>query len=378
VITITLAKVLGIVAALFYLGLLVFVHELGHFLAARNRRMSVSSFSIGFGRVLVKFGFRGVQYRLSLLPFGGYVDIMGMSNNPEHGRGQIEKLREQGWSEKDLAPLQDESTWFCNKKPWEKALVSFMGPLFSFLLAIPLIAGALMAGDGVRSFDQPPTIASIAPDSPAQKAGLQEGDRIIGVGQVTTNTVIDMHLELLRQSSKGIELKVLRGEETVSVKIEPDNSGEVPTLGAKYSSSLRSYKNPLDALKQAVVETYQISVWQVQTMGDLFSGHLPLRSLSGPVGILNAGGSATQAGLSSSLMFFAVVTIALAFTNLLPIPVLDGGHITFAIIEGIFGPIPWRLKNYLLFVSAAFLILMIIVVTIKDLGIFDLISRFMG
>lgn len=361
------AKLIGALVALVFLGLLVFFHELGHFLFARFTGMSVSSFGVGFGPALWRRTIRGVEYRLGVIFCGGFVNIIGMS--VEKGRKEIQKLRESGRPAHEVDELAREETWFCNKGPLAKILVSFGGPLFSFLLAFPLIIAALAIEGKVVDPSAPAQIAQVQKDSPAEKADLLPGDVVVAVNGQPAPNLIELQLAVIKAKDEKLTFTIDRGGSTHNVELTPDRSTTVPSLGATFKRPTRS----LDGLGEAVTvgsgETIRYTDWQIRTMKDFFTGQLPVEVLAGPVGIVKLGIETSKGGVGKIFLFFGLITMALAFSNLVPIPHLDGGHILFATIEGLFGEMNASVKKYLHWAGATLIISFVVVVTANDFGI---------
>lgn len=304
---------------LLVLSLLVVVHEFGHFLMAKLAGVKVERFSIGFGPVLFGKKFAGTEFVFSLLPLGGFVKMAG--ENPGEAEGKA---------------------WEFNSKPlgW-KFLIVFAGPFMNALLAFFLFAAVFTTG-------QPMVLAKIGKimdRTPAQAAGLQVNDTILSVNGKNVRFWEDV-LREVRVGGEKILLVVDRKgsswDVTVHPKLEPLPSGEkkvVPFIGIAPANEVEYIKHPFpEACVLAFKRVADMTVMILYSFGLMFSGALSFKdSVTGPIGIYFMTGQAAQMGASYLLYFMGSLSVSLFVLNLLPIPVLDGGHVLFILIEKIKG-----------------------------------------
>lgn len=346
-------------------SLLVAVHELGHFLVARLMGMSVSSFSIGFGPVLFKKRWGETEYRLSLIPLGGYVQIVGHLPDDDANNQFVDAVAEER-GEDAVVRMRDPSTWYCNKSGFAQFLTIFAGPLFSLLLAIPLFWGALVS-DGVYELNEPLTISQVAEESPAAAAGFQAGDKIIGFNGNSVETYNDFVLALSSSNlSEPISVTIQRENELVNTTISFPDSRK-PHMGIGLEGTQVSY-SPSEALQAATQRTIDMIYLQGAGMISLFTGNASTDSVSGPVGIFSLGSSAAGQGVGTFCSFLGLITIALGLFNLLPIPMLDGGHLIFATYKIVTGKnVPARVQTTLILLGFALLMTFVALATFQDI-----------
>ncbi|HLG58973.1 MAG TPA: RIP metalloprotease RseP [Vicinamibacterales bacterium] len=433
-----------LLAFLFVLGVLIFVHELGHFLAARRHGVRVLTFSLGFGPKILKVKRGDTEYCISAIPLGGYVKMAG--ETPEDPRsGQPDE--------------------FLSKTKWQRFQILFAGPAMNIILAVVVLAFVLAQGvQRAAYWDGPPVIGAIVSGSPAEKVGLVPGDRVLTVAGREVNTWRDLLLGIgIRRPDRDIELTVLRGGKTISTTVRPVAQGQyegseigvlpdsnpfitsvIPgdhaeraglmagdivlavngermatraqlidaisrnggksiqlkisrekqeltltgtpeqrgargMMGFYISEPTKSFKpGPLEALKLSVEQNIESSGLIFRTLGGLFTGATSVRQLQGPVGIAQLSGESAQEGFISLLSLMAMLSINLGILNLMPVPVLDGGHILIMALEGIARrDFSMQVKEKMLL--AGFVVLMMLMVTViyNDLTRVNWIERFM-
>jgi len=304
----------NIILALLTLSLLVFVHEVGHFLMAVATGARVEIFSIGFGRALWKRKFFGTEYRLSLIPLGGYVAI-----------------------------LNDGSEMSLNRKPvWKRALVAFAGPLANFVLAVIIFSTLFSIGGQI------PTniVQAVTSGSPAERGGLIAGDKIVG----TSGKKIESQNELaaLLADSPGAPLRLdieKDGGKVFSTTVIPDavkivdQTGEEKIVG-RIGITFRMSGEKMglfESLYYGTEKTLNNCRLIIHMLFKMFSNQVSSESIAGPIFILMAAGDQADAGLVPLFAFAAMLSLNLAVFNLLPIPVLDGGELLLLFIESIKG-----------------------------------------
>ena len=298
------------------LGALIFVHELGHFLFAKWARVKVERFSLGFGPALWSRVWGETEYRLSAVPLGGYVKMHG------------EQLDEQ---EDVLEPERS----FQHQSVWKRIPIVAAGPGFNFIFAILLVAFVYVAGIPVETSLR----INVLPGSAAAAAGLQTDDVLVGYdgNSVVRGSELVAHIQA--SGGRPVSFEVERGERLMTVAVTPqqdDASGNY-RIGVQllaHDVTLERH-NPVAALGYGAAWTWNISYLSVAGFGKILSGAIPAsESVAGPIGIAQMiGKQAQENGWRNVIYFTAAISISLAIINLLPIPVLDGGHLMFFAIE---------------------------------------------
>jgi regulator of sigma E protease len=422
-----------ILAFVFVIGVLVFVHELGHYLAARRVGVRVLTFSVGFGPRVLGFTRGGTQYCVSAIPLGGYVKMAG--ETAEEGRtGQPDE--------------------FLSKSKWERFQILIMGPAMNILLAIVVLAIVLMQGAEVPVYrDMPTVVGAMEAGSPAERVGLQVGDRIVRVDDDRVENWQDYYLAIGGKANREVTLLVDRAGESLTVQVVPDAEGkyEIGDLGIlptthprvrsvvpgdpadkagieagdvvvsvngqtisfarqlsevigghaeeeivvrierngeplefRLTPVLRGDKGlvgigindetkriemgPLEALWHSVEQNWEATGLIFRTLGGLFTGTTSPKQLMGPVGIAQLSGESAESGWLPLLGLLASISLNLGLLNLLPIPILDGGHILIMLLEGIARrDFSVRMKERMLIAGFVFLMLLMVTVIYNDL-----------
>ena len=425
------------------LGVLVFVHEFGHFLMARWLRIGVRTFAIGFGPRIVGFVRGGTDYCLRIFPLGGYVKLAG--ENPDEA-------------------LTGSSEEFLSRSKWERFLVYLMGPVMNVLLAVVLMWVVLIQGAEVPTFqDQPVVLGGVIAGSPAQKAGLQARDRVARVAGKRTDTWEQFYVAIGSRPNRLVPLTVWREGRELSIDVTPEAKTrfEVGDIGAKpdvhpniravvsgqpaekaglkvgdvvtavngalmtFQIELRDAiaKHPAQPITLAVLRNgtpleiaitplregnagrigvqigdqtktitptvggalwmslernYQFGGLIFQTLVGLVTRDTSPRQLMGPVGIAQLSGEYAAAGLFALLTLMASISLNLGVLNLLPIPILDGGHIFIMAVEGMFRrDLSLRVKERILLGGFFVLMLLMVTTVYNDLTRVAWIERFM-
>lgn len=418
-----MTTILGnILSAVIVLGILIIVHEFGHFAAAKALRIEVEVFSIGFGPRLFGLRRKGTDYRLSALPFGGYVKMLG--ENP-------------------YEPLKGRKEEFLSRSKGERFIVLIMGVALNILLAIFLMAVVFLVGVETPAYlEQKPIIAWVAPESPAVKSDIRPGDLVLRInsrkistweellmvintsgnqnlllslernGQIITRSLTpqsvpprdigyagliepipprihqaekgfpadlaglkegDMIVEIdgqpvshfyelytIIQEKGGQELAfvISRQGELLRKRIIPRKDGDVYRIGitAPSETIIKRY-GPFNALRESLVRNYKMTFLVFEVLKKLITRDLSLRATSGPIEIARFSGAAARRGLIPLLQLIAIISLQLGIINLLPIPVLDGGHLFTLLIEGVIRKdLSLKLKERLMQVGFAILI----------------------
>ena len=330
-----------IVIGLICLCFLIFFHELGHVLVAKLFKIKVESFSIGMGPILFHKTIKGTDYRISLFPFGGYCGIKGEKDFQEALKNNYSKIE----GEKD-------SMYGCH--PFKRAAIGFAGPFFNFLFAFFAFTVILLTGYTTYSYSNKIIIASeldSSIQSQAGKAGLKTGDEIIKINNKKIEDFSDIIFEISKRPDEDIEISVLRDKEIIefsvhSVLDKTSGTGKIG-ISADTTTLLKKEiksKNFFLAIKDGFLESLNMTFLTLKGIFTLFRGVDLKNQVSGPARVADMIGevvseSATQgkkAVFINLLNFMALISISLFLMNLLPIPVLDGALILFALIEGIF------------------------------------------
>jgi len=432
-----------ILAFLFVLGVLVFVHELGHFVAARRLGVRVLTFSLGFGPKLLSTRRGDTEYAISAIPLGGYVKMAGESvDDPRSG-----------------AP--DE---FLSKTKWQRFQVLIMGPVMNILLAVIVMAIVLAQGAEVPAYhDAPPVLGTVKSGGPAEKAGLRAGDRILTVNGNPVETWDRFDIEIGTRPNRELDLTYLRDGQTRSatltasaqgkyevgdigvlpvatpivaslvkgdvaekaglkagdlllavngermtqpsqltdaisrnadketdilirrngteqhIRLTPEKRGDRGMIGIFFGQQTKSFKpGPLEAIKLSVQRNIEFGGLIFKTLGGLFVGTTSPRQLMGPVAIAQLSGESAAAGWLALLTLMASISLNLGLLNLMPVPVLDGGHIVIMALEGIARrDFSAQVKEKMLLAGFVLILLLMVTVIYNDLTRISWIERLM-
>lgn len=332
------------VVFLIILTVVVFVHELGHFLVARWNGVKVDVFSIGFGPEIWGFTARsGTRWRISLLPLGGYVKMFGDADAAS-ATGEDRPMT-----------ADEKAVSFRHKRVGQRAAIVFAGPAANFIFAILGLAMMFMVYGQVVT---EPVIGQVHPGTAAEEAGLQGGDRIVTVNGTAIERFQDIQRIVRLEIDRPLVLVYERGGTRQSVTARPriverknmmGDLEKVPVLGisADTASTRVVSHNPISALGQALRETETMITSTFVGIGQMITGTRDSDELGGPIRIAKGAGEAAQVGLSSVVFYTILLSLNLGLINLFPIPVLDGGHLVFYAIEAILGrPLGERAQEY--------------------------------
>ena len=345
------------------LGVLIFFHELGHFMVAKFFNVKVLKFSLGFGPRIVGKRIGETEYVISAIPLGGYVKMLG------EGDDEIEELSE-----------EDEKRAFNNQHVLKRMAIVLAGPVFNLLLALFIFClFYIFAGEQVML----PKVGQVRPDSPAARAGFKKGDLIISVAGTPVSSWEDIREVVQESGGKQIEMVVKRGAELITLSVRPEPS-EIKNI---FGETKRSYLIGIvasgefkqvdlgvtQAIRRGVLKTWEVTKLTLLTIVKLFQRVVPIKTLGGPILIGQMTGQLAQQDLTYLIPFMAVISINLGILNLLPIPILDGGLILFLLVELIIGkPLAMKKRELAQKVGLAILIGLMAVVMYND------ISRILG
>ena len=332
-------------------GIIITIHEFGHFLAARLTGMRVKKFSIGFPPRIFSKQIGQTEFSLSWIPLGGYVQIAGMVD---------ESMDDEG-----ITGAPDE---FMSKNPLQKIFVLSAGVMMNYLTAIVIIIGLTLA-IGLPEVNKAVVGETIA-DKPAQIAGLQSGDAITSIDGNSVESWEDV-IKYITATGDTVHLTVARDGQTFEffVPTELTQAGDTTRRVIGITPKVE-YRNA--SFGEAITGGVSF-FWQTTTnlggfIGDLVTGHGSLSQLSGPVGVAQLSGESARQGAGEFLFFIAFVSVSIGFLNILPFPVLDGGHITIVIIEAIIRrPVSTRVKLAIQQAGMVLLLLLIVVVSYHDI-----------
>ena len=357
------------------IGPLVFVHELGHYAAGRWFGIKADVFSIGFGREIAGWtDRRGTRWKVAWLPLGGYVKFAG-DMNPA-GQPDADWL---------ALPAEERARTFQAKPVWQRAIVVAAGPVVNFVLAVLILAGfALAYGDA----QTPAVVGQAMPGTVAAQVGLRTGDRVTALGGRPVETFEDMVRFVKIRAGERVRVDYVRDgtpmhvDATIATQVQRDRFGNefrVGLLGIRPAAPVVRQVGVLEAPVIAVQRTGQIVQMMVETIGQIVSGRRSVKELGGPLSIAKVSGEQITLGPEAFVFLIALVSINLGFINLLPVPMLDGGHLLFYAIEAVrrrpVAPqtMEWAYRGGLMAVLALMLL-----VTFNDLGNFGLWRHLAG
>ena len=360
------------------IGPLVFIHELGHFLVARLFGVGAEVFSIGFGREIVGWTDRsGTRWKVGWLPLGGYVRFIGDMNPasaPEAGGDDVpEALRERS---------------FHHKPVWQRFLIVLAGPMANFLLAI-LIFAAFFAAFGVPR--TPNTIGTVQPGSVAAQAGIEAGDRIIAIAGQQVDSFEDLQRIVALRPAEQVEVTLERGgravplELTLGVREEQDRFGQrfrIGLLGVMQSGKVMERLPVIELVPAATDYTIALTRSMIDGVAQIVTGRRSAKDLGGPLKIAQIAGQQASLGAFEFIQLIALFSINLGFINLLPVPMLDGGHLFFYAVEAVRRrPVSLQVQEWAFRGGLALILALLLFTTVNDLdsfGLWDRLERLIG
>ncbi|MFI5310689.1 MAG: RIP metalloprotease RseP [Gemmatimonadales bacterium] len=388
-------------APLLVLGLVVFVHELGHFIAAKSLGVYAPRFSLGWGKALLKWRPKGgeTEYVLSALPIGGYVR---MASRADETAAVLEGGSETPKDGAELDPRWDPDAmmphgpkpvpadrWFESKPTWARVIILLAGVTMNALLALVVSTG-VFAFRGVA--DAPTVVDTVIAGRPAERGGLQRGDSVISVNGAFVRTWSDLVAVISKSAGVPLHLDVARGTQRVSLEVTPEAeqgadpfSGKAVTVGRIGAGALsgerldgRTLRRSLslgESISAGWITTWRMGGEVLGTLRGLVRGTVSVKQLGGPIAIARASVQSARAGVEVLFGLIAFLSINLAVLNLLPIPILDGGQILMTIAEGVRGKaFGDRTRENVMRVGLAAILALFVLVMFNDIR--ALVTRF--
>jgi len=327
---------LTIIYAILLFGFIIFIHELGHFLFAKLFNIRVLKFSIGFGPKIIGKKIGETEYLLSAFPLGGYVKMLGEDIEADDDKGAKSEIR----ITPALDPVNDPRS-FRNQTIPKRILVVFGGPLFNLLTAVFIFFAVYIYGVPALL----PIVGEVMENTPAYRSGLTSGDKIISINGKEIKQWTEMTDIIYKSANKPLNFVIDRQDQKLSLTITPEPKttknifGEEKTvglIGIKPSDNVITLQsNPIEAIQKAFNKTWEIIYLTFVGIVKLIQQIVPADNIGGPILIFQLAEKTASTGFISFFLFCAVISINLGILNLLPIPILDGGHILFLTIEAI-------------------------------------------
>ncbi|HYU96333.1 MAG TPA: RIP metalloprotease RseP [Sphingomicrobium sp.] len=356
------------------LGPLVFFHELGHYLVARLFKVPAEIFSIGFGREL--FGWtdkQGTRWKVAWLPLGGYVKFvgdMGPASAP---------------AEEDSIPDELRDRAFQFKPVWQRFLIVLAGPMANFLLAIAIIAG-FIAIYGAPS--TPNRVVGTVPHSAAEKAGLKVGDRVISIAGRSTRNFEEVSQLASLYPDQDVGLEIERGGKTFDIDVHIGTQVIKDRFGQSYRIGLLGLPVPprqfepvplRRVLPVAVERTVFLTRSMMEGLWQILTGRRSPKEIGGPIRIAKVAGEQASLGIEDFISLVALLSINLGFINLLPVPLLDGGHLFFYAVEAVRRrPLSAQALDWAFRGGLALILALLVFATFNDLGLWNQLERLIG
>ena len=362
----------------------VFIHEYGHYYFAKRFGVGVTDFSIGFGKEL--FGWydnSGTRWKFCVIPLGGYVKFFGDRN--VYSQADNEKII-------NKYSKEDQDKLFVLKPLYQRALIVFGGPLANFLLAI-LIFFSVYTFSG-KDFT-PAVINEVLKDSPAMVAGLKNNDIVVSIDNNKVKSIMEVSKYIIMSTDEFINFTVKRYDQDLNFRVKPNIAESEDSLGNKVNKrmvgiKLGAYNNevnhvklgPVKALFYAVNEVYYVSASSLKYIGSILKGNGDSSQLGGPIRIAKISGQVAEFGILPFISLMAYISISLGLINLFPIPMLDGGHLMFYVIEKVLGrPLSEKTQEGF-FRIGLFLLLSLMFFTtfndLKDVGLFKFFKNYIS
>jgi regulator of sigma E protease len=353
------------------LGIMIFFHEMGHFIIAKFFGVKVLKFALGFGPRLFSKVIGETEYSIRYFPLGGFVKMLG------------EDEQEEGTSK--LPPLESEGS-FSNQHVLKRMAIVAAGPVFNLILALFLFCGIYLFS-GIRVMV--PEIGQVREDSPASRAKLLKGDIVVSVQGNRVERWSDIKMLVRDKAGVALQIEVKRDDRFIRVTVIPEEAMVKNEFGEEVKSSLigivasgrveKLKPGPYGAVMEGFKETWKWIKLTFTVIGKLFQGVVSIKTLGGPILIGQMTGEIAQRNLGYLVPFMAIISVNLAILNLFPIPILDGGLIIFLLIELFTGkPLSVKKRQMAQKVGLALLLLLMVIVTYNDLSRFEFFKRIFG
>ncbi|AIC27161.1 UNVERIFIED_ORG: regulator of sigma E protease [Rhizobium etli] len=361
----------NVVTFILVLSLLVFVHEMGHYLVGRWSGIRILAFSVGFGPEIFGFTDRhGTRWKISAIPLGGYVRFFGdedVSSKPDNDG--IAAMSE-----------EDRARSFAGAKLWKRAATVAAGPIANFLLAIAIFA-VLFSVYGRMIAD--PVVAEVAPDGAAAAAGILPGDLLVAIDGNKVETFDDVRRYVAIRPSQKIIVTVERGGQKLDVPMVPQRTDRTDQFGNKIELGqigiitnkeagnfrLRTY-TPLEAVREGVIESAGIVTGTFKYIANIFAGSMRADQLGGPIRVAQASGQMASLGIGAVLQLAAALSVSIGLLNLMPVPVLDGGHLMFYAVEAVRGrPLGSKAQEIAFRIGLAMILTLMVFTTWNDISV---------
>ena len=312
--------------------IIVFVHEFGHFIIGRMCGVKIETFSVGFGREIFGFNDRyGTRWKFSWIPLGGYVKFLGDANAASMPSSTTVLTP----GSLQAAPV------------WKRSAIVVAGPVANFILAILIFAAAYsLVGQPINE----PRVDEVTADGAGKAAGILAGDYIRSIDGNAVSSFMDIQRAMIMQGENQVTLGVERNKQMLEVKLTPKVIESTDNLGHKSRVSLLGFKHdfakdpvgferlsPIKAVAKGFEETYFVAKTTLRYVGKLFMGREKSDQLHGPIGMAQMAGQTASLGFWPFITFIALISVSIGLVNLFPIPMLDGGHLVFYLIEAVFG-----------------------------------------
>jgi regulator of sigma E protease len=363
-----------IVPFILVLSLIVFVHEMGHYLVGRWSGIRVLAFSLGFGPELIGFNDRhGTRWKLSLIPLGGYVRFFGDADASSKGDS----------AEFEAMSDEDRRRTLNGAKLWKRAATVAAGPIANFLLAI-LIFSVTFSIYGKAVTD--PVVAEVKPASAAADAGVMPGDVLVALDGSRVTTFDDVVRYVTVRPEVPIVVTVKRGNQDIDMTLTPKRTettdrfgnkmevGQIGIMTTAKSGNFRVEKlDVVESVKEGLRQTWNIVSGTYDYLHNMLAGHMNADQLGGPIRVAQASGQIATLGVTALLQLAAVLSVSIGLLNLMPIPVLDGGHLFLYAIEAVRGkPVSAYAQEI------AFKVGMVMVLSLMVFATWNDISRLIG
>lgn len=366
---------LTILAFLLVIGPLVFLHEMGHYLAGRWFGVKAEEFSIGFGREIAGFtDKRGTRWKFGWLPLGGYVRFAGDMNPASQPSPEWLAL-----------PAKERARTFQAKPLWQRAIIVAAGPVANFIVAIVILSAFALAYGVNRT---PSTVGSVLPGSAAEAAGLRPGDVVTSLGGRSVATYGDMVEYTQLRPNEPVRIEFERGGQALSIdavigeRIEKDRFGNeyrIGRLGIGPGEPVHESVGLLEAPIVGLDMTADVVRMTIDGLGQIITGRRSVAELGGPLKIAQVSGERLAMGPTEFVFLIALISINLGFINLLPVPVLDGGHLLFYAVEAVRRrPVESQVMEWAFRGGLIAILALMLLVTLNDLGGFGVWRNLAG